>query len=170
MPGRARKYVMIESHSKSHAKAYCEISNLKSQIPTIPSLRRALCRLAAGAALLLFCGACRMVSVTTVVPARGILYTHFKAPLVLPDAMSDLDRSSTQRPSNLLYVRLPVPYLKSDITLGRVDLEYALRRAGIARLVYADYEYLSILGYYQSVIVHAYGLPTPPADEPAPER
>lgn len=117
----------------------------------------------ASGCLLVFGGGCyrayqgvRAVSLAPIVPPRGFAYSHFRAPLVLPDrqALKDM-RDSKAR--NLLYVKLPTPYVTTEFTVGRVDLEDACRQAGIETLIAADYEYTSVAGYVKTVVIHAYG-------------
>lgn len=95
-----------------------------------------------------------------VIPPMGLLYTHFHAPLLLP---GDADLGDLKSPPKgpAVYVRLPMPFATGPVglefALGRVDLESAARRAGIERLVYADYEFRSILGYFKTMKIYAHG-------------
>ncbi|MBN1866875.1 hypothetical protein JW916_06250 [Candidatus Sumerlaeota bacterium] len=90
-----------------------------------------------------------------VIPPRGYFYTHFRAPLVLP--VHDAERATPVRGSSrgVIYVKIPV--VSADFAGGRADLQDAVRRAGITRLLYADYEYMSLLGYIRTFNVRAYG-------------
>lgn len=95
-----------------------------------------------------------------VVPPLGFVYTHFKAPLILPGDVS-LDFSAGEPHGQQTYFRIPMPYIPADFALGHADIRNAVREAGIDRLIHADYEYRSIFGYFQTFTVHAYGYTEP---------
>lgn len=104
-----------------------------------------------------------LVSVAPVVPPRGYVYAHFRAPLVIPTE-GEMRQTLDFKGDRVVYVKIPTPYVNTEITMGRVDLEAACRRAGIKHLVAADYEYRSIAGYFKTVNIHAYGYPYPPGE------
>ncbi len=95
-------------------------------------------------------------SVAPVVPPRGHLFFHYKAPLVLPGD-AELGGQGKTKNNKVIYVK--IPRVNVDFALGHADIEHAARKAGIKTLVYADYEYLNILGLFKSLTVHAYGYP-----------
>ncbi len=100
---------------------------------------------------------CTMTERMPIFPTPGYFYTHIHAPLVLP-GVSDLGESlPSPEPGRQMYIRIPLPQVQPDFAFGRVDIEDAARRAGIDRLVYADYEYRSFLNYFKSITIHAYG-------------
>lgn len=106
------------------------------------------------------------ISVCPIVPPRGYIFHHNRAPLIFPtnnikDAAnySQPDKiAGVKLPEQIIYIKLPIPrtYLL-DMAFKRSDIEFALNQAGIKRILYADYEYLDILGYYRNFTVHAYG-------------
>ena len=103
-----------------------------------------------------------------VIPPMGRFYTHFHAPLMLPGA-ADLGDVKTPTRGPAVYVRIPLPSVPAPVALefalGRVDIESAARRSGVEQLVYADYEFRSILGYFKTMTVHVHGFgPVPPED------
>lgn len=110
-----------------------------------------------------------------VIPTMGLIYTHFYAPLVLP-GMADLGDVEPPQRGPAVYVRIPIPNmpwpLALDFAFGRLDIERAARQAGIERLVYADYEFRSILGYFTTMTIHAHGFGPaeagPPGDAEPP--
>lgn len=104
---------------------------------------------------LLFIG-CTMTESIPIFPTQGYFYTHIRAPLVLP-GVADLGDTSPAKQARQLYIRIPTPYVPTEIALGRVDIETAARRGGIERLTYADYEFRSFLNYFKSMTIHAYG-------------
>jgi hypothetical protein len=107
-----------------------------------------------------------MVSLAPVVPPRGFFYSRFRAPLVFPSP--EMIRQMSEAPTNrLIYIKIPTPYVNLEVTKGAIDLESACRLAGIGTLIAADYEYLSVAGYFKSVRIHAYGLPVEAEDAAA---
>ena len=80
---------------------------------------------------------------------------HITAPLVLPGPQ-DLSNSFGKKENlNLVYVK--IPYVNTDFSLGRIGIENAAKKAGLNTVLYVDYEYRNILGYFKSVTIHAYG-------------
>jgi len=103
------------------------------------------------------CMGASQVSTAPVVPPRGFLVSHFRAPLVLPGDV-DLRESKGGYPDKrVIYVRIPL--VSADFSVGRADIKNAVRQAGIKTFLYADYEYLSVAGYIKTLTVHAYGYP-----------
>ncbi len=106
------------------------------------------------------------ISVSPIVPPRGYLYHHNRAPLILPSETVENAGNyhepqkmlGVKMPEQIVYVKIPIPrsYVL-DMSFKKADLETALRQAGIKTLLYADYEYLDILGYYRNFTIHAYG-------------
>ena len=103
-------------------------------------------------------GGARLVSVAPVVPPRGFLYSHYKAPLVLP-APAQIGQAPRPGGNSVLYIKIPTPYVNTELSMGRADIEAACRRAGIKTLIGADYEYVSVAGYVKTFTIHAYGYP-----------
>jgi len=103
------------------------------------------------------CMAASQVSTAPVVPPRGFLISHFKAPLVLPGDVNLRESKGGYPDKRVIYVR--IPFVSADFSVGHADIKNAVRQAGIKTLLYADYEYLSVLGYVKTVTVHAYGYP-----------
>jgi len=93
-----------------------------------------------------------------VVPPGGFFYTHYRAPLVLP-APADMGQTPRIDGNSVVYVKIPTPYMNTEFSMGRADIEAACRRAGIKTLIGADYEYLSVAGYVKTFTIHAYGYP-----------
>ena len=128
------------------------------------STRARLCRAIATAVLALPAAlatlGCSTPIDAPVVPPLGLVYTHFKAPLILPGDVS-LGFDAEPPRGRQTYVRIPMPYVPADFALGRADIQNAVREAGIDRLIHADYEYRSIFGYFQTFTVHAYGYTDP---------
>jgi len=94
------------------------------------------------------------VSIAPVVPPRGYLYFHYTAPLVLPKPM-DLTNVNGKSGKELVYIKLP--YVNTDFAVGHADIEHAMRIAGVKTLVYADYEYTNLLGFFKTLTINAYG-------------
>jgi len=122
-----------------------------------------LCAILLGALLIasgcnLVMGGARLVSVGPVVPPRGFFYSHYKAPLVLP-APAELGRTPRKDGNSVVYIKIPTPYMNTEFSMGRADIEAACRRAGIKTLIGADYEYVSVAGYVKTFTIHAYGYP-----------
>lgn len=103
---------------------------------------------------------CTMTESIPIFPTQGYFYTHIRAPLILP-GVADLGDTSPAEQARQLYIRIPTPYVPTEIALGRVDIETAARRGGIDRLTYADYEFRSFLNYFKSMTIHAYGYGPP---------
>lgn len=101
----------------------------------------------------------RQTSLAPVVPPRGFFFSHFRAPLVLPPQapLPSPGAERTHGARRLLYLK--IPYANLDLSTGRAGLESAARKAGLAKVVYADYEYRSLLGYFQTITIHAWGYP-----------
>lgn len=91
-----------------------------------------------------------------IVPPKGVIYTHFRAPLMLPDRI-DLGKEGERNDKREYYIRIPTPWVPTEIALGRADIETAVREAGIDHIVWADYEFMSILVYFHTLRIHAYG-------------
>jgi hypothetical protein len=88
-------------------------------------------------------------------PPYGFIYTHFRAPLVLPPHDAEITKLANNKSRDVIYVKVPVA--SADFSGGRADIQDAARRAGLKRFLYADYEYTSVLGYIQTLNVRAYG-------------
>ena len=113
-------------------------------------------------ALMLLCSGCTTIGVSAymsdlspVVPPRGFFYTHFSAPLVLPSETANLTSTINNKSRDVIYVKLP--FVSADFAGGRADIEDAARRAGLKQMIYADYEYVNVLGYVRTFNVRAYG-------------
>ena len=117
-----------------------------------------LCALLIAAGCNLVMGGARLVSVAPVVPPRGFFYSHYKAPLVLP-APAEIGQTPRLDGNSVVYFKIPTPYMNTEFSMGRADIEAACRRAGIKTLIGADYEYLSVAGYVKTFTIHAYGYP-----------
>jgi hypothetical protein len=101
-----------------------------------------------------------------IIPPTGFIFSHFRAPLILPGELDlgDLERRPSRRE---IYFRIPTPYVPTDLAFGRADIEDAARAAGITRLIWADYEFTSVLVYFKTMKVHAYGYTDEPEEDPA---
>lgn len=110
------------------------------------------------------------ISCAPIVPPRGYIYHHNKAPLILPQGDVHgaanyskgngigIGKVKIQKPKQIVYIKVPIPrtYLL-DMAFRHSDIENSIHQAGIKTILYADYEYLDILGYYRNFTVHAYG-------------
>lgn len=89
------------------------------------------------------------------VPPRG-LASNFRAPLVLPKETVPCTNLKVGTGSRSVFVK---DWLYTGIGADVTDMALtdAVRTAGIHRLIYADYEQYSILGFVTVFTVTAYG-------------
>lgn len=136
-------------------------------------------RVAAGLAAAA-CGAVAMLGCERpmgVEPVHGLLYVHFKAPMIFrPEGLDSVEQlantplvpevvsKSVEVPANLkvgtaTVTRLALPKTQgiASAAWGDVSLLTAAANAGITKVHYADWEYLSILGVYSRATVYVYG-------------
>jgi len=102
-----------------------------------------------------------------VIPPTGFLYTHFRAPLVLP-GQAAIGSVLPPQGARGVYFRLPAPYVPADFSVGEAGLKQAMEAAGVEELAYADYEYRSVLGFIRTIRVRAHGSGAPRAGESPP--
>ena len=89
------------------------------------------------------------------VPPKG-LASDFRAPLILPREQVPCTNLKVGRGSRSVYVKEWVySGLSADVT--DMALDDAMKPAGIKKLLYADYEQYSILGFVTVFTVTAYG-------------
>jgi hypothetical protein len=118
-----------------------------------------LLSLAAGGLLL---GGCVTGGHMGVSPAKGFIFTHYRAPmkcnLEVPGSVPSEDGIKHGTISAQAFI-LPVPATHDILSVGWGDaaLDSAAHDAGIETVYYADYELLEILGIYKRATVHVYG-------------
>ncbi len=109
---------------------------------------RCLLALAAVAVLSSSCAAPWRVPVD---PPRGMLFTHYRAPLTAN--FGEVPVSDKVGTASTFYVDL----WGYDFAWDDVSIEAAAREGGLSRVHYADYEVLQILGIFAQFTVRAYG-------------
>jgi hypothetical protein len=112
-----------------------------------------------------------------VVPPGGAIYTQQRAPLVLSNQVPDVVPSSLQPAGGMMPavatqgVKLPANmkcgtaeatnivlyYQVLSVGWGDCSIETAARNAGITKIAFADYEIMSVLGFYNQIIVRVFG-------------
>ncbi len=113
-----------------------------------------------------FLGGCAGTEHVGVTPAKGFIFTHYRAPMNcrLEEAPGgpggvpcgpDLKHGQTTAHAIILPI-LDTFHILS-IGWGDAELDSAAREGGIQTIFYSDYELLEILGIYKSVTIHIYG-------------
>jgi len=102
---------------------------------------RALMRITAVLALVLFCAGC----------TAGILYTHTVEPLTINQRSAPA--VGIEGSNDIKHIQLP--YV--GVMWGNTALGDLAREKGLQELYYADLEYLSVLGIWRQSTVHLYG-------------
>lgn len=141
-----------------------------------PLIRTA--KLALVAALAVMATGCANVMPSApVVPPSGAIFTRQRAPLVFSSQVPDVVPSSLQPAGAMMPavaapgVQLPanmkcgtaeatnivVYYQVLSVGWGDCSIETAARNAGITKIAFADYEILSVLGFYNQIIVRVFG-------------
>jgi len=111
----------------------------------------------------LLLGGCAATEHMGVTPAKGFIFTHYRAPMTcrLEEAPGgvpcgrDLKHGTTSAHAFILDV--PQTFQLLSVGWGDTALDDAARDAGIETIYYADYELLEILGIYKRATVHVYG-------------
>ena len=88
-------------------------------------------------------------------PPAGILYTDYKAPLMIDykgGSFGSKKGNSTSR-----YLRIPNPWVQADFAWSDAAMRSAAMEGGITTIKGADYEFLNVLGIYQQFTVYVYG-------------
>ena len=91
---------------------------------------------------------------TPVQPPRGLLYTHYRAPLTAET--TELTVRSKVGTASTLYVGVPT---MAALSVGwqTAAVEAAAGEGGLTQVDYADYEIMEILGAFGKLTVRAYG-------------
>jgi len=84
-------------------------------------------------------------------PPIGIIYTNVKAPLFMDANKTRLASIEGMAPST----HVAVYWFR--FTLGDSGLRKAMKDGSLEEAAYADYEWMSILGMFGRLEVHAYG-------------
>ncbi|MFW6189341.1 MAG: TRL domain-containing protein [Planctomycetota bacterium] len=87
-------------------------------------------------------------------PPRGLLFTHYSAPLTA-DAAGRVDAPAHGR-STVWYVREPF-FTGRGVAWGEAAVRAAAEEGGVRNVEYADYEVLEILTVFGRFTVHAHG-------------
>jgi hypothetical protein len=90
-----------------------------------------------------------------VMPPRGLIFTHSNAPLVLPSKETDLDQPIHYR-KNTIHVQ---DWILTGLSIGAGDvaLEEIAYEGNIEHIAYADYEFVTYLGFFSTYAVDIYG-------------
>lgn len=113
-----------------------------------------------------FLGGCAGTEHIGVTPAKGFIFTHYRAPMTCrleeaPGGLGgvpcgpDLKHGETTAHAFILPIVDTFHILSAG--WGDAALDSAARDAGIQTVYYADYELLEILGIYKSATIHVYG-------------
>jgi hypothetical protein len=88
-----------------------------------------------------------------VIPPRGILFTHFKAPLDLNFKNTDLGKK--RGIGETMWIK--EPFFGTTWGFGNVAIKNAAAEYGINEMDYVDYEYMNVLGVFQEVKIIPHG-------------
>jgi len=93
-----------------------------------------------------------------VIPPTGFLFTHYKAALQTNYQGSGFGTRKGSASTHYLLMPLPlIPFPGLDFAWGDAAIRKAAADGGITTVKGADYEFMSILGLYAELTVHAYG-------------
>ena len=90
-----------------------------------------------------------------VMPPPGLIFAHYRAPLMVNFKGVDLGSKVGQAKSQHLYV-IPL-WSPFSIAWGDEAIRQAAQNGGITTVKGADYEFMSVLGFYVEMITYAYG-------------
>ncbi len=87
-------------------------------------------------------------------PPRGLLYTHYRAPLTAE--IAGVPTGGKTGTASTLYVR-DILVTGQGLAWDDASIEKAAREAGIKTVHYADYEILEVLGIFGEFTVRVHG-------------
>lgn len=117
---------------------------------------RNLLRLTALSALVVFATGCAGAAWSAPVrPPRGLLYTHYKAPITAEFNETSVAASRTGIASTL-YVRDPI-ITGQGFAWDDASVQTAANQAGITKIHYVDYEMLEVLTVFGQFTVTVHG-------------
>jgi len=88
-------------------------------------------------------------------PSEGLIYTHYKAPLTTN--FNKTQNVTTKGVSSVTQVA----YYIFGFTIGDASLKKAVNDGYLKDALYADYDWMRILGIFGKLKVRAYGLKRP---------
>ncbi|MGO8703419.1 MAG: TRL domain-containing protein [Candidatus Brocadiia bacterium] len=113
-----------------------------------------------------FLGGCAGTEHVGVTPAKGFIFTHYRAPMncrleEAPGGPSGVPCGPDLKHGQTTAYAIILPILDTfhilSIGWGDAALDSAAQHGGIQTIYYSDYELLEILGIYKSVTIHIYG-------------
>ena len=105
--------------------------------------------------LLLFATGCTGLLISPVVPPRGIIYTHIKAPCSTKYKETPVGGRKPYVDSSARYVY--DPYFGTSWGWGDASIQKIAEQNGIKKIEYVDYEYLNVLGIYKELKIIPHG-------------
>lgn len=91
-------------------------------------------------------------------PSEGLLYTDYKAPLTTN--FNKTKRIKSEGVSSTTHVA----YYILSFAIGDASLKEAMKNGDLENIMYADYEWLNVLGIFGRLKVYAYGVEKPNQD------
>ena len=108
-----------------------------------------------GISLLVFSGCASPES--AFVPPGGILFTDYKAPLLVTYDDAKVSRNRGEASASYFHEWV---FTDIDLAWGDCSLDAAVQDGRFDRVGSADYSFLNILGFYTKTTVHVYEEPT----------